>query len=604
MIATPEKPNVRETPPNVQFQMAPPAHNPLVPSAPALFKREGKDVTVEWPIESEHSQLLASDQILSDILDRSQRDVERHPSSPRARINLGLAFLTAGKPDDAIASFREALQLDPHNYVAATTLAKVLVNRGRYDEAERLYRGLAEKFPSSATPLMSLAYLAMRREDFVSAERIMRDVIKVGTKSAVPHYQLAIVLIRSHRIHEAIRELRAAVRSEVRSPSLYQALGVAYALAGEDAKSSRAFQSALTLSPALSDAVRGLANTLLNVGNAEATIKLLMSYLESKPEDSQARVLLGRAYAQKGRHSSSRGQLLQAFNVAQGNAGSERLQSQLANDIGASFFYEGDLKQAEHWFNRAIELAPREEPLPYKNLARTFVDLEQYEAALQILRRYRTLFGDDKDASSMFANVYSTVGEYDKAISELTPLLSRDDCDAGVFASLGTYLADGTHDLSRAFDVLRQAYEKFPDNLLIINNLAYVYLMMDDITAARELLHRHHTRPGMGVVLTATWGLLHLKEGDRQKARALYTEAAKLASLEGKRHLAETVKQKMHLEFARDLLKRGDIAGAMHEVTLGLKAGKGRQAYANDLIAVKFGIEKRTFATGLRESEG
>jgi Flp pilus assembly protein TadD len=595
MIGAPEKLDVRDTTPKIEFRMEPIAHNPLVPTAPVLFKREGEDVTVEWPNEAEHLQPLGSDQIIGDVIERSQRDVKKHPRSSRALTNLGLAFLVAGKLDDAMASFREALQLDSQNYVAATSLAKTLVSRGRFDEAEQLYRSLARTFPSAATPLMSLAHLAMRRSDFAAAERIMRDVIKLGTKSPVPHYQLATVLIRSRRVHEAIKELRAAIGSDVRSPSLYQALGVAYALAGDNAKSSRAFKSALALSPALSDAVRGLANTLLNLGNADSTIELLTTYLEGKPEDAQARILLGRAYAQKGKHAFSRGHFLQAFNLVDGNARLEALKFELANDIGASFFFERDLKQAEHWFSRAIEFGPRNGPLPYKNLARTFVDLEQYEAALHILRRCRALFGEDKDASSMSAHVHGVLGAYDIAISELAPLLSRDDCDAGVFASLGCYLADGRHDFSGARDVLRQAYEKFPDNFLIINNLAYVYLMMEDIAAARELLERHHTQPGTNVMLTATWGLLYLKEGHKQEARTLYTEAAKLASLEGHRNLAETVKQKMHLEFATDFLKRGDRAGALNEVNLGLKAGKGRLAYGNDLIAIKLDIERQAF---------
>jgi Flp pilus assembly protein TadD len=335
------------------------------------------------------------------------------------------------------------------------------------------------------------------------------------------------------------------------------------------------------------------------VGDADSTIELLTGYLEDKPEDAQARTLLGRAYTQKGKHAFARGHFLQAFSVVEGNARFETLQFQLANDIGVAFFLERDLKKAEHWFSRAIEFRPRKGPLPYRNLARTFTDLEQYEAALHILRRCKTLFGEDKEASLMSAFVHGVLGQYDLVISELTPLLPRDDSDAGVFASLGCYLADGRHDFSGAREVLHQAYEKFPNNLLIINNLAYAYLMMENIAAARELLQRHQTRPGTEVTLTATWGLLYLKEGDKQRARTLYIEATKLASLEGHRSLAETVKQKMHLEFARDLLKGGDMAGALNEVSLGLKAGKGRLAYANDLIAIKFGIEKQAFSKDL-----
>lgn len=595
MIIAPEKSEVRGTELRLEFQVDPPAHNPLVPGAPVLFKREeGQDITIEWPSDSESPQILGSDQMADEIVNRSQRDAAKHPQSPRTLTNLGLAFLNVGKSDDAISSFRQALQLDPQNYVAATNLAKVLVNRGNYAEAEQLYRELTAKFPSSATPLMSLAYLHMRRRDFTAAERIIREVIRSGTQSAVPHYQLAIVLILSGRVKEAIGELRKAIRSDVRSPALYQALGVAYALAGDTAKSTRSFQSALTLAPDLSDAVRGLASTWLNVGNADATIELLESYLESKPEDVQARIILGRGYATKHKYQLARAHFLRAFGETETNASLQRFRPQLANDIGASLFFERDLKQAAQWFNKSVEVAPRRSPLPYRNLARTYIDLDQYESALDVLRRCKNFFGEDKETVSLTANVYSGMGAYDKAVAELTPLLSRDDADVDVFASLGTCLTDGLHDASGALEVFRRGYEKFPNNLTMINNLAYAYLIEGNISSARELLSRHHTQPGTNVWLTATWGLLYLKEGNLEKARSLYSEAAKLASLEGNRRLVEEVRQKLHLEMASALLMAGDISGALNEVLLGLKAGRGRPAYLNDLLAMKFKIEKQS----------
>ena len=239
------------------------------------------------------------------------------------------------------------------------------------------------------------------------------------------------------------------------------------------------------------------------MGNADAAIELLTGYLEEKADDVQARTILGRCYVHKGRQSFAKSQFLQAFKTVQDNPGCDTLRSELANDIGAAFYYEKDLKEAEHWFSRAIGFDPRKQLLAYKNLAVTLVDQEKYEEALTVLQRSQNIFGNSKEVSSMSAHVHGLLGQYGVAISELTPLLSRDDCDAGVFASLGCYLADGTHDFTRARDVLRQAYERFPDNALIINNLAYTYLMLEDVQTARELLERHQTKPGHNVILTA-----------------------------------------------------------------------------------------------------
>jgi Flp pilus assembly protein TadD len=593
MIGAAEKPDVRDTLPRIEFQIEPLGHNPLVPTAPMLFKQEGRDLVVEWLPESDQGRTLPPDEILDQVIERSRKDVQRYPRSSRARTNLGLALLSAGRTDEATGLFQEALQLGSDNYVAASSLGKALVKRGRYDEAEQLYRTLAQNFPEAITPLMSLAHLAIRRDDPTAAERIIRGVIRTGTKSPVPHYQLATLLIRLGKATEAVKELRTALKSDVRSPSLYQALGVAYALAGDNAKSSRAFKSALNLAPSLGDAVRGLANTLLNVGNADATIEVLAAYLEENSQDAQARVSLGRAYTQKGRHGLARSQFTQALQLVEGNKRLSSLRYQLANDIGVSFYYERDLKQAERWFRQSIAFEPRGESLPYKNLAWILVEFEKYQEAQDVLSRCKALFGEEKEVSVLLASMYGELGQYDKAISELTPLLTRDDCDAGVFASLGAYLADGRHDFLGSRDVLRQGLEKFPNDKLIVNNLAYSCLMMDKLDEARELLKNHCPNPGSDVLLNATWGLLYLKEGNKKEARALYGEAARLASLAGNRRLAETVKQKMHLEFANDLFRSGDMLGALKEINSGLRSGKGRLAYANDLLLTKLNIEQR-----------
>ena len=56
---------------------------------------------------------------------------------------------------------------------------------------------------------------------------------------------------------------RLAAKKDVRSPFLYQALGVAYAVAGDSKRAVRSFKTALTLAPEMKDAVRALSIVLL-----------------------------------------------------------------------------------------------------------------------------------------------------------------------------------------------------------------------------------------------------------------------------------------------------------------------------------------------------
>ena len=50
----------------------------------------------------------------------------------------GTPALNLGKPDDALASYRKVLEIDPDNAVAHNNLGNVYFNLGQFDEARRL----------------------------------------------------------------------------------------------------------------------------------------------------------------------------------------------------------------------------------------------------------------------------------------------------------------------------------------------------------------------------------------------------------------------------------------------------------------------------------
>ena len=62
---------------------------------------------------------------------------------------------------------------------------------------------------------------------------------------------------------------------------------------------------------------------------------------------------------------------------------------------------------------------------------------------------------------------------------------------------------------------------------------------------------------GTKIVLTATFGLLHLVLGEIELGERYYWKAHKRALQAGQRELANRVSEKMHLEMARAYMKEG-----------------------------------------------
>lgn len=147
-------------------------------------------------------------------------------------------------------------------------------------------------------------------------------------------------------------------------------------------------------------------------------------------------------------------------------------------------------------------------------------------------------------------------------------------------------LSDDEGRLDEALEVLREAHDRFPDETGIVNNLAYVHLMRGEPSEARKVLEIVNVAErNSSVYLTATWGLLKLWEGDLSEAVELYQSASELASSLGKRVLALTARQKMHLELARHFLRIGNRQKAAIEVRKGLSIG-GNSKYKESLHGI------------------
>lgn len=588
MIATAEKQEIKETAAVVQFNSTAPTHNSLVPSITLGVRKDSRGIVLDWPQTPRYGPNEVISEVSADIVARSEQEVRKYPKSSRALTNLATAFANTGNVERAIVAFREALKLNPRNYVASLNFAKLLTEQNRLSEAEDLYRQLCKDFPRNITPLISLAVLAMRKGDFNDAECLLEKAASFGIDSPALSYHFAVVLLHRNEIREAIKRLKAAVRMDVRSPALYQALGIAYAMGGDNERSNRAFNTALNLAPNFGDAVRGLANTFLAIGHVDAATQTLSRYLERTPSDLQARLLMARAHLANNKFLAARAHFVEVYEHVTEITDNDRDQkSEIANDLGVCLTRAGDLRSAEQWFLRSIEHSPRHGSLPYRNVAGVYLETEKPMTAVPLLQRGKELFPTDDDLGVLLAQAWDCLGRIDRAIAELEPRAALNVHNWALYSALGCYLAD-VREYDRAIIMLDKAHSLSSRKELTANNLAYVYLMAGQTANAAKVLDSvGNGQDRVEIVLTATRGLLRLKMNDPEGARALYTHAAKAASQQGFRRLARYARQKMHLELARYFLSQQNLLAADAEVSRGLDIREGRPIYQRELEEVR-----------------
>jgi tetratricopeptide (TPR) repeat protein len=147
------------------------------------------------------------------------------------------------------------------------------------------------------------------------------------------------------------------------------------------------------------------------------------------------------------------------------------------------------------------------------------------------------------------------------------------------------------HSFDASVEAAREGLRRFPHSPLLINNLAYVYAMTDQLENARAALRMVPKDFAPSVELTATKGLLRLREGDERRGVELYEESEKLAAAHGSKALSRRVRQKKHLELARYLIRKKSFERAAMEIKQGLAVHVKHFACDGELIRLSEALE-------------
>ena len=553
------------------FRVNSPTSNLFVAAGPIDVVRSDDRFGLTWRQPDYQMQSEVGESFLADAVARSGRDVEKHPDSPRARTNFGVALMNAGQLDRAIVEFESALAIDATHYSALAHLMTARFRRGEVEQAESLANVLRQQFPTDTVGPIMLACIAMRRGQSQRAVAKLEDAVRLDRKSPLPRYLLGLASLERQQERKAIAHLKAATRLDPHSPLFQTGLGVAYAVHGDLRRSVRAFRTSLALDPNALESVCGLAKILIEQGSAESAIQLLSDYLASHGNERVVRELLAQAYRTQQQFRLAQSHLLAALTSLGNDESPEAVleRARLMNNVGVKCFLREDLGAARKWFKQSLDLVPHR--TAFQNLHETNLQLNDVSSARSLLDEWFEKCPEDDDVRVLIAVNRGEGGDRQRGIRELRELIERGVATPQAYGGLGALLSDDERSLGQALTVLREARDRFPEETGILNNLAYVHLMRGEPSDARRLLEsiRADDRKN-SVFLTATWGLLLLWEGDLAGAVEFYESAARLASSLGKRNLSRTARQKMHLELARHFLREGDRQEAGKEVERGL----------------------------------
>lgn len=346
-----------------------------------------------------------------------RRALEIRPSDPYGWNDLGNVLTLVGRAGEALEPFEKALVLKPEFPDALSNYGHALRQVGRAEDALRQFRRALELKPNHVGALNNLgaelAQSGRAREALTLFERALQA--KPGDAATADN--IAGALRELGRFDEAIARHEEAIRLRPQSAAAHANLGRTLFRRGRLAEALSSFSRALELNPNLPAAISHYATALAAAGRPEEALRQLERGVAVAPESAEAQVNLGVALAQTGRLDDAVARfeaavrLAPEFTAAQSNLGNAllaqrrwtaaippleiaaRLQPDSAAahaQLAVARVNAGDLAAAVPHFETALRLDPRAADLH-----------DQFAQVLAALGRRRESFDHLEEAARL-----------------------------------------------------------------------------------------------------------------------------------------------------------------------------------------------------------
>jgi tetratricopeptide (TPR) repeat protein len=174
-------------------------------------------------------------------------------------VRAGDEFFRHGEADNAIAEYRNALELNPNNFMAHLRLGFLLYHvKSEYEKGLAHYRKALGLEPGDPRIQYDVGMALMHQRDFDAAVAhlgralsAMPEVLDPQYNRANTAYNLGRALFMAGRAGAAVEHLAAAVRLEPDKAEFHYALALAHAGQGDVARATQAYARSVSLDKAL-----------------------------------------------------------------------------------------------------------------------------------------------------------------------------------------------------------------------------------------------------------------------------------------------------------------------------------------------------------------
>jgi Flp pilus assembly protein TadD len=206
---------------------------------------------------------------------------------------LGKIAAEAGREEEAVARFREAVRLRPDISALHKNLALSLAKVGRLDEAATHLREALRLSPGDGDSAYALYVIRSGQGKKDEALRYFNQGLRAAAASAAWNNDMGLTLAGLGKIDDAIAFFREALRLQPGYAEAHYNLGVALGRLGKRDEAIPHFREALRISPADADAHNKIGVSLVRLERLDEAMVHFREALKMRPDHEDARYNLG-----------------------------------------------------------------------------------------------------------------------------------------------------------------------------------------------------------------------------------------------------------------------------------------------------------------------
>lgn len=412
--------------------------------------------------------------------------IENDPGSDYLNAGLAELYAKTGRIRDAVLEAQDILKRDGNNLEARRLLGRIYLRSlgdmqsgTQSQEVLKLaieqYEQIVKLDPKSVEDHLLLGRLYRQNNELLKAENEFKAAVAIQPDSEEAVSTLAYLYNEEGDSNRALQVLNA-IPENARTAKLYSALGYTYEQQKDYKQAVEAYRKSTELDRDNLDAVRGLAQNLMNDGQTEAALEQYKTIVDADPSDAQTYMLIAEIDRRNGKFDQAMDALKKAsavvpdslevqYNIAiideaQGryddaiqmlnqllqktdhSADSDSSQADKNNRavflerLGTIYRDTNRYELAEQAFRKMLDLGEENAVRGYQQLIETYRDAKQWQQATNVAEEAAKKFPSDRGLQMVAASQQADMGNPGPAIERVKALLKDNADDRDVYIAL------------------------------------------------------------------------------------------------------------------------------------------------------------------------